>query len=271
MNQKATVKENSTSIQVAGDMSFGLSFESCERLFNLLLQENFPKLEKVAAEKAKENVDKLVRSTYQKLYERIEKIDVKKLTEPDVQSTFNSATQGAAKKGNKIDIELLSEMLQARLDKNNDDYVDNCIESAVDIIPKLTNELLCVLPINHFVQSLHFSNDAALDNVFLLLERYFLSSCNTISANKLKTIAAAGAGDYINIMGGDTLNDSFKKEYPVLNTTDVESIFPNVVRVLKKYDELELHKLTLTTAGQVIATKMLEKIFGEMSIKDCVR
>ncbi|EHW0638301.1 LPO_1073/Vpar_1526 family protein [Vibrio vulnificus] len=271
MNQKATVKENSTSVQVAGNMSFGLSFESCERLFNLLLQENFPKLEKVAAEKAKENVDELVRATYQKLHERIDQIEVKKLAEPDVQSVFNSATQAAAKKGSKIDINLLSKMLQARLDKNNDDYVDNCIESAVDIIPKLTNELLCVLPINHFIQTLQLSHHEALDEIFLLLERHFLSSCNSISANKLITIATAGAGYYINIMRRDTLNDSFKEKYPILNTTDVESQFPNVVRILKKYDELNLHKLTLTTAGQVIATKMLEKIFGEMSIKDCVQ
>jgi len=271
MNQKATVKDNSTSIQVTGDMSVGLSFESCERLFNLLLQENFPKLEEVAAEKARKNVDELVQATYKKLHERIEQIEVKKLAEPDVQSAFNSATQGAAKKGSKIDIDLLSEMLQARLDKDNDDYVDNCIESAVDIIPKLTNELLCVLPINHFIQSLEFSNQAALDNIFVKLERHFLLSCKTISANKLKTIAATGAGDYINIMGSDTLKDNFKKKYSILNTDDVESNFPNVVRILKKYDELELHKLTLTTAGQVIATKMLEKIFGKMSIKDCVQ
>lgn len=271
MNQKATVKENSTSIQVAGDMSVGLTFESCERLFNLLLHENFPKLEAAAAQKAQENVSKLVSSTYQKLEARLEQIEVSKLAEPDVQSTFNSAVQSAAKKGKKIDINLLSELLQARLEKENDDYVDNCIESAVEIIPKLTNELLSVLPIVHFIQSLSFSNETALDQVFVELNKYFLSQCKSISITKLKTIASSGAGNYINIMGGNTLEDNFKKKYPTLQNEDVKVNFPNLCSFLEEYDKLSLHQLTLTTAGQVIATKMLEKVFGRMPIKDCVQ
>ncbi|WP_010604788.1 LPO_1073/Vpar_1526 family protein [Pseudoalteromonas maricaloris] len=271
MTQKATVKDGSTSVQVAGDMSVGLTFENCERLFNLLLQENFPRLEAVAAQKAKENVDKLVSATYKKLDERLDQIEVSKLAEPDVQSTFNSAVQGAAKKGDKIDINLLSELLQSRLEKDNDDYVDNCIESAVDIIPKLTNELLCVLPVVHFVQSLSFSDESVINIIFTQLNQHYLSQCNAVTANKLKTIASSGAGNYINIMGGNTLEDSFKKRYPILDTPDVNSKFPNVVSFLAQYDKLELHKLSLTTAGQVIAVKMLEKVFGKMSIKDCVQ
>lgn len=271
MNQKATVKDNSTSVQVAGDMSVGLNFENCERLFNLLLHENFPKLEAAAAQKAQENVNRLVSSTYQKLEARLEQIEISKLAEPDVQSTFNSAVQGAAKKGDKIDINLLSELLQSRLEKESDDYVDNCVESAVDIIPKLTHELLSVLPIVHFIQSLSYSNEKALDQVFIELNRHFLSQCRNISTTKLKTIASSGAGNYINVMGGNTLQDSFKKKYPVLQTDDVKAKFPNVCSFLEEYDKLSLHQLTLTTAGQVIATKMLEKVFGRISIKDCVQ
>ena len=260
MNQKSTVKDNSTALQVAGNMSVGLTFENCERLFNLLLQENFPKLEAAAAKKAQENVNNLVATTYKKFEERLDQIEIAKMVEPDVQSTFNSAVQGAAKKGDKIDINLLSGLLQSRLDKDNDDYVDNCIESAVEIIPKLTSELLSVLPI-----------EAALDVIFQNLDRIYFSQCNNISINKLKTIASSGAGNYINIMGGDTLNKTFKKKYPTLNIVDVGNKFPHVVRVLDQYDKLSLYQLSLTTAGQVIATKMLEKIFGEMSIKQCVQ
>ncbi|EHA1080340.1 LPO_1073/Vpar_1526 family protein [Photobacterium damselae subsp. damselae] len=270
MNQKATVKDNSTALQVAGNMSVGLTFENCERLFNLLLQENFPKLEAAAAQKAQENVNNLVSTTYKKLEERLDQIEISKMAEPDVQSTFNSAVQGAAKKGNKIDINLLSELLKSRLDKENDDYVDNCIESAVEIIPKLTSELLSVFPIVHFIQGLTCNNEAALDDIFHDLDRYYFSQCNNITKNKLKTIASSGAGNYINIMGGDTL-ETFKKQYPSLNTADVASRFPHVFRVLAQYDKLALYQLSLTTAGQVIATKMLEKIFGEMSIKQCVQ
>jgi hypothetical protein len=271
MNQKSIVKDNSTALQVAGNMSVGLTFENCERLFNLLLQENFPKLEAAAAQKAQENVNNLVSTTYQKLKERLDQIEIAKMVEPDVQSTFNSAVQGAAKKGEKIDINLLSGLLQSRLNKENDDYVDNCIETAVEIIPRLTSELLAVLPIVHLIQGLTCSNEAALDQIFNELDKLYFSQCSNVSINKLKTIASSGAGNYINIMGGDTLNKTFKKSYPSFNTEDAANRFPHVVRVLEQYDKLALYQLSLTTAGQVIATKMLEKIFGEMSIKKCVQ
>ena len=269
MSQKATVRENSTSMQVGGNLTMGLTFENCERIFNLLLLENMPKLEAVAQQKAVENVNTLVQLTYQKLDERVEKIELKKMSEPDVQNTFNTAVQGVAKKGEKIDIDLLADLLQSRLESDNDDYIDNCIESAVEIIPKLTNELLCIIPIIHFIQSLTYSKEEVLNQIFIELDKEFFSKANKITYHKLKTIASTGAGDFINISGNDSLVE-FKKRYPVLNTEDVKDKFPDVVRILAEYDTLNLHKLTLTTSGQVVAIKMLEKVFGYIPLKDSV-
>ncbi len=100
-------------------------------MFQLLLTENFPKLEAAAAAKAKENTELLVKSTFQKLSAKIDSISIEKLAEPDVQNTFNTAVMGAAKKGLKIDIDLLAELLESRIEKGNTNYVDNCIEVAV--------------------------------------------------------------------------------------------------------------------------------------------
>jgi len=266
MSQKATVKEDSTSVQVGGNLTVGLSFENCERIFNLLLLENMPKLEAIAQEKAVENVHELVRLTYQKLDDRVEKIELKKISEPDVQSTFNTAVQGVAKKGEKIDIDLLANLLQSRLESENDDYIDNCIELAVEIIPKLTNELLSVIPIIHFIQSMSISDQNQLNQALISLDKLYLSKCSEISFNKLKTIASTGAGELI------TINDSYavaklKNRYSMVYA-NVDGKFQGAIKVLITYEKLKLYKLTLTTSGEVIAIKMLEKIFGEISLKN---
>lgn len=271
MTQKASVKDNSVSIQSNRDVNVGLTFSECERLFDLLLKENFPKLEEAAAKKAAENVSLLVQSTYQKIESRINDIDVKKLAEPDTQATFNDAVQGAAKKGAKIDLDLLSGLLQQRLDKSNDDYLDNCIEEAVKIIPKLSGELISVIPVVHFIQNLQASNPESLDQIFSLINSLFMSKCNNVTEYKLVTLASTGIANYINVTGQDTFSSKIKQQYKILNSEDASAKFPNVISLLKEYDRLRLHTLTLTTQGQIIGTKLLERIFGHMPLEDCIR
>lgn len=267
MNQKAEVNQNSTAIQVGGNLSLGITLPECERIFQLLLTENFPKLEAVAAKKASENVELLVKSTFEKINAKIDSISVQKLAEPDVQNTFNSAVMGVAKKGRKIDIDLLAELLESRIEAGNSDYIDNCIEAAVEIIPKLTSEMLHLLPALHFIQSLIINDTTFLDNNFGLIDEYFLSKCQDISPSKMKTLAAIGAGSYINIMGDNTFNQ-MKSKYPQLNEPNSELKFAKTAKALKFYDEKNLHQLTLTTPGQVIAIKMLTKIFPTISINN---
>lgn len=265
MNQKAEASQNSTVIQVRGNFSNGITLSECERLFQLLLTENFPKLEAAAAEKAKENTELLVKATFQKLNAKIDSISVEKLAEPDVQNTFNTAVMGAAKKGQKIDIDLLAELLESRIEKGNTNYIDNCIEVAVEIVPKLTTEMILLLPVLHFIQAIVTNDITYLDNNFGVIDDEYLSKCKGITPSQMKTIAATGAGSYMSIMADNTFNQ-MKSRYPQLNETDSELKFPRMAKVLKFYDENNLHQLTLTTPGQVIAIKMLSKFFTGISI-----
>ncbi len=260
-----TTSQDSTIIQVGGNFSNGITFSECERLFQLLLTENFPKLEAAAAAKAKENTELLVKSTFQKLSAKIDSISIEKLAEPDVQNTFNTAVMGAAKKGQKIDIDLLAELLESRIEKGNTNYIDNCIEVAVEIVPKLTSEMLLLLPVLHFIQAIVTNDIKYLDTNFGIIEDEYLSKCQDITLSKMKTIAATGAGSYMSIMAGNTFNQ-MKSSYPQLNETDSEFKFPRMAKVLKFYDEKNLHQLTLTTPGQVIAIKLLSKNFPGISI-----
>lgn len=266
MNQKAQANEGATVIQVAGNINQGISFADCERLFNLLLTENFPRLEAIAASKAKENVDALVKATFEKIESKIDQVSAEKLAQPDVQSTFNNAVQGAARKGTKIDIDLLAELLESRIEKDSTDYIDNCIEAAVEMVPKLTSDMLAILPALHFIQALSYNTPAELDQVYGLIYERFLSRCGDMTPSKLKTMASIGVGNYINIMSSNTF-DGMKEKYPHLQEDGAELKHPRMVEALKFYDQKNLHQLTLTTPGQVIAIKLLAKIFPSISLR----
>jgi hypothetical protein len=270
MSQKAKASDGATVIQVAGNFQQGISLADCERLFNLLLTENFPRLEAVAAAQAKENVNTLVKATFEKIEAKIALVSVDKLAQPDVQSTFNTAVQGAARKGAKIDIDLLAELLEARIEKENSDYVDNCIEAAVEMVPKLTSEMLALLPALHFIQALSYDAPDQLDQIYGKVHDLFLSKCGDITPSKLKTMASIGVGTYINIMGADTFA-SLNNKYPHLKEEGAEARSPRVIEAHKFYDTKSLHQLTLTTPGQVIAVKMLEKIFPEIDLRACIQ
>ncbi|MGE4529910.1 MAG: LPO_1073/Vpar_1526 family protein [Acidithiobacillus sp.] len=264
--QISEVNDGGISVQVAGNFQQGLSFESVERLFQLLLAENFPKLQEEAAAKARQYTDELVRKTYARLSSKIEKISPHKMAEPDVQSTFNDAIQSVARKGEKANIDLLSDLLELRVENDNSNFLDICIEVAVSIVPKLTQEMLCALATVQFVQHLTIQDPGALEPMYEIVYREYTSKCDHVTIAKLMTISAFGAGSYMNIMGSDTFNQ-FKQKYLALNAENAKDKFPFMVRTLSAYDTKEMHKLSLNTPGQVIAITLLKKNFPLFDLK----
>ncbi len=138
------------------------------------------------------------------------------------------------------------------------------------MVPKLTSEMLALLPALHFIQALNYNTPAELDAAFGAIYDRFLSKCVGMTSSKLKTMASIGVGNYINIMGGNTVSE-MKKKYLHLQQTDVELNHPRMVEALKFYDQNNLHQLTLTTPGQVIAIKLLAKIFPSISLLACLQ
>lgn len=265
MNQKITAKDSSGVICAGNDINIGLTFQDCDRLFSLLLMENMPKLAKIAEETAIKNAQLLVEATYKKMEERIESIEINKLQEPDVQSTLNDAVQGAAKKGNKIDINVLSSLIVDRLCEHNDDYFDINLEESIKSLPKLSKELLYVLPVVYMIKYLSFQPSTVedLELSYKALKDNYLFHCENIKGNRLITLGSLGVANYINIMGSDSL-EKIEEKYPMLKGLDIQKEVPSLVYVLKKFDELELHKITPTDPGILIAAKLLENSYGKI-------
>lgn len=264
MSQKATAKSNSSVVQASGDVHIGMGMVEVERLFQLLLIENMPTLQKVAAEKAQENTNALVERVRKEFEERFSSINLTRLTEPDVQSTINDAVQGAAKKGEKIDLSTLASLILDRLNDEGDDFLDNSLEEAIRILPKLSKDLLYSLAINHFIKNLQLENASAesLESIFTLLRFEILIHCESITDTRLVTLGAIGAANYVNIGSGDSLREHIER-YPILSGINIEAETPNLKYVLSKYDELGLQKITLTLPGILIANRLLEPFLGK--------
>lgn len=263
---------NGLTIQASRDVHLiqeGLSFEAVERLVHLLLENNFPKLQEEAAKIARQSVDKLIHETYDKLANKIENISTEKLADPGVQYTIYEAIKSVARKGDKSPIELLAELLELRMEKNNTDILDIFIDEAVAIAPKLTYKMICTLVTIQFVQHLEVPTPLQLEPMYKIVYEEYTSKCSEVTETQLMTIASIGAGNYMRMMGTNTFID-FKKKYPILNCEDATTRFPFVLATLNTYDKLQLHKLSLNGPGRVIALKLLGKQFPSINLKDFV-
>ncbi|SET16997.1 LPO_1073/Vpar_1526 family protein [Thorsellia anophelis] len=267
VNQKAKASENSSITQVSGVLiqQTGLSFTECERLFNLLWQENFPKLEAKAIEIARNNVDILSRMVYEKIISSIDEINIEKLAQPDTQYAFNTAIQHVARKGNKIDIETLAELLKERIKKDNNDYLENCIESAIEMIPKLTHKMLNSIALIYFVNVVKVTNERLLEVFYRRISEVYLEQLSDITISELKQIGVIGAAIYgINYSTMDTFSLLQDNRYSFLNIDNVQSKYPYFYKVINFFDEKKFHLLNLTTSGELIGSIILEKITDSM-------
>lgn len=269
MNQKATAKSNSGVIQAGRDVNYGLSMTEVERLFQLLFNENMPHLQEKAFEKAQDNINLLIEEVRQEFTQKIDSINIQVLTEPDVQSAINDAVQGAAKKGEKIDLSVLASLVVDRMNDGHDDFFYNSLEESIKIIPKISKDLLSALALNYLIKNLTMNSTTLekLEEAFTLLKENFLIHCKNITDTRLITLESIGAVNYVNMMRGDTLKEYTEERYAtILSEVNLEKDAPNLKYVLNQYDKLDLHKITLTFPGILIANKLLEPYFGSIPL-----
>ncbi|OYQ81796.1 hypothetical protein B9T19_03800 [Ignatzschineria sp. F8392] len=269
MNQKAIAKSDSKIIQAGRDVNYGLSMTEVERLFQLLFNENMPHLQEKAFEKAQDNINLLIEEVRQEFTQKIDSINLQLLTEPDVQSAINDAVLGAAKKGEKIDLSVLASLVVDRMNDGHDDFFYNSLEESIKIIPKISKDLLSALALNYFIKNLTLKDPTLkeLEEAFTWLRKNFLIHCKNITDTRLMTLESIGAVNHINMMRGNTLKEYVDEKYAsILSNVNLRKNVPNLRYVLNQYDNLDLHKITLTFPGILIASKLLEPYFGSIPL-----
>lgn len=146
---KQLVGDDSIGVQAGRDavvfVNQGLSIANVHELFQMLFRENFPRLRDEAEEAARANVESFISKFEKRLTDRFAQIDLNLLVEPDVQASLNDAIQASAKKGNKLNIDILSELIVARLQVDSSEFSALVAEEAIRVMPKLTREQLAFL------------------------------------------------------------------------------------------------------------------------------
>lgn len=146
---KQLVGNGSIGVQASRDVVFtvnqGLSIADVHELSQMLFRDNFPRLRDEAVEAARANVESFISIFEKRLTDRFTQIDLNLLGEPDVQASLNDAIQASAKKGNKLNIDILSELIVARLQVDSSEFSALVAEEAIRVMPKLTREQLAFL------------------------------------------------------------------------------------------------------------------------------
>lgn len=162
IDQRATMGSNVTQIAVQNN---GMQpQEACQLALNLFM-DNFPKLQQIAADIARERVDEFCRTTIEKLQHASVK-DYSAFTDPDVQYVLYDAQKNYARFGTQQMLETLTDLVANRV-TNNDDFVlkitiDKAISIASMLTPKQLDYLsllfLCTRVKIHHVQTLEDLN-----------------------------------------------------------------------------------------------------------------
>ncbi|WP_318517278.1 LPO_1073/Vpar_1526 family protein [Photobacterium leiognathi] len=268
--------DNSNSYQARRDINIhGMDYMNVKQLCLDLIHENFPKLQEKAMEQVTNNVMDLAEQLRVEIDKRKHLIDPEKLGNPDVQASVNEAVQGAAKKGRKCDLNLLANLVAARIDKGNSDLLDITIEEAISITPKLTRAHLHFLSVKHFIAAMTLQKPNVsymdLEQFSIPVLQLFGAECN-ISVPNIQYLAGVGVLDFNPMFGHDPI-DSFVNRYQGLAKDsaqfkeEIKTKAPSLNRLLEIYTKERFDAANLNSFGQVIALTNLGKVFGNMDLK----
>ncbi|EAQ3886075.1 hypothetical protein E7U00_20595, partial [Salmonella enterica] len=146
--QKQQIGNNSYAIQAGNNVNVsGMSFSEVRELFNILFENQFPKLKDVAYAAAQENAKDFEERVVSDLTKNVDRLIIDKFCDPDVQATLTEALKSSARKGKKANMDVLSQLLVERVSNNNDDFRDIVLTEAVTVVPKLTQQQISLITI----------------------------------------------------------------------------------------------------------------------------
>jgi hypothetical protein len=274
--QKQEVTQGSTAIQAGGNVTVGLAYGDVKEIVYDLFKQNFPSLLEEAHQKANENFQNYEKQLDNAIKRKIDEIDFNKFKEPNTQYLLNSTINQAARKGNTIDLGLLTETLIASLGKDNTEILNIVSEQALEILPKITSEQIKIITL---VQYLIHTGLQDLPNIS------FAEGNNRTIHNMTKGIPEQPYSqlNYLASLGILSINqfqgidpyDEIKQQYSYLykNTElkdikeDIEKNSPSLAEMAKIYEEKKLRVVNLTLVGILIALINMRRIFPSIDYK----
>jgi len=269
-NQK--VSNGSTAIQAQGDVTItnGLSAQDVKVIFELLFENQFPKIQEIARQQALINGNEFQAKVISDLHENSKRIITGKFKDPDVQALLNDALISASRKGEKSHPELLSKLIVEKVSSGNSDLKDIVITEAIGVIPKLTREQIALMCGVFILKEVTMSANLGeviyfLSNFHDKFEKRFGLEFNLSNAN-INHISYTGACNYNNFMSVDAF-DIYLGKYNNFGATNkveaqekLKAVAPSIHNFLEKINTPTLGGITLTSVGLAIAITAINEI-----------
>lgn len=135
------VGDGSSSIQVAGDFTFGNTSTEVIAICELVVKSHMASMREDAYRIVDQRAKEFGQQIAVKLSEDLDEKVAAKLADPDIQYSINQAVTQVARKGFDEKSELLKELIVSKIESDQEEY-NILIDQALDVTPRLTtNEI----------------------------------------------------------------------------------------------------------------------------------
>ena len=267
---KKTISNNSSGIQAEGNVTvnMGLTFDQVEKLTNLFLEQNFPRLREDAMSKALENSKLFLEEFEKKLKLEFLNIDPDKFSDPDVQFSLNEAVVETAKRGRKSNYDVLADLVLKKSYSKQTDLQSLTISKAIKVVARLTPEQINLLCIEYLISNMSIPYFQHLHNYEKTCQLLFdlTTDLENLTAWNIRYLASQNCIEEHFISGMQDIIKIFQHKYKdKLSSLKPEEIREqiNTSQYLKTfveiYEKQNLSDLHLTIIGQLIAAVKIAK------------
>ncbi|MFP1920402.1 LPO_1073/Vpar_1526 family protein [Lonsdalea quercina] len=264
------LNDGSLGIQAQGDINIknGLSVSDVTALFEVLFQNQFPRIQEIAKNQAIKNGKFFESAVIQELHENSERIVIEKFGDPDVQAMLTDALTSCGRKAEKAHPDLLSKLVVEKVSSGNSELKDIVVTEAVTVVPRLTGPQLSLILIVFIMKDIEI-NDHKFNLIYTVEKLHsavegLLSNGFKLSMANLIHLTYSGACDYNNFMSIDPY-DSYFEKYNGLGAGSIQELkerlkilSPATSRFLDNFNSSNYGGLNLTSVGQAIAITMLK-------------
>lgn len=274
--QKQEVKDGSTAIQAGGNVNIGLGYSDVKEIVYDLFKQNFPSLLEEATNKAKENFIEYENLLDDAIKRKVDEIDFNKFKDPNTQYLLNNTINQAARKGNSIDLGLLSETLIASLGKENSEILNIVSEQALDVLPKITSGQIKIMTLVQYIIGMGLRDItnigcAERNNSIVYAMTKDLPEESYSHLNYLASLGILTINQFQGINPYEAIKQHYSELYKDFEISkikdDVNSKSPSLARMAEIYEKQELRVVNLTPVGILIALINMRRIFPSIDYK----
>lgn len=273
-DQKQQIGNNSTGIQVQGDLVFGTNYNEIKSIFLDLFQLNYPKLQDIAEKTAKDRVYKLLDELNVSFEKHKNEIDIDKFADPCIQYEMQSMAINVARRGDKSNMKILTELLCTVASKDCPELIELISSESLRIVPILSKKHIDYLSLQVLVNEVSIgSQSAAITNHSLSNALLHISDTEKITAGDIQYIACIGALETRSIIFTEITPTILKDvhEFKEKGIEDIkiycsENNLESILKLIKLIDKCFIGHYQLMAIGRLIGWLNLSR-FSNIDVK----